>query len=99
MNSYLLRASVLALAIAAPAAAHAYQPGDFIVRAGVAPDHPSTKGVEKTFASTAAKRTFEYFLNVEIGKHINHDELLDHYGAVIYAHGASSDTRTRGSDA
>ncbi len=62
-----------------------------LVRAGVAPDHPSTKGVEKTFASTAAKRTFEYFLNVEIGTHINHDELLDHYGAVIYAHGASTD--------
>ncbi|MCZ4551658.1 FAD-dependent oxidoreductase [Gordonia rubripertincta] len=62
-----------------------------LVRAGVAPDHPSTKGVEKTFAATAAKRTFEYFLNVEIGKHISHDELLGHYGAVIYAHGASTD--------
>lgn len=62
-----------------------------LVRAGVAPDHPSTKGVEKTFAATAAKRTFEYFLNVEVGKHINHDELMDHYGAVIYAHGASAD--------
>jgi ferredoxin--NADP+ reductase len=62
-----------------------------LVRAGVAPDHPSTKGVEKTFAATAAKRTFEYYLNVEVGKHLNHDELLDHYGAVIYAHGASTD--------
>ena len=62
-----------------------------LVRAGVAPDHPSTKGVEKTFAATAAKRTFEYYLNVEVGKHLDHDELLDHYGAVIYAHGASTD--------
>ena len=62
-----------------------------LVRAGVAPDHPSTKGVEKTFASTAAKATFEYFLHVEMGKHLNHDELTDHYGAVVYAHGASSD--------
>jgi outer membrane protein len=41
MNSYLLRASVLALAIAAPAAAQAYQPGDFIVRAGVAHVEPN----------------------------------------------------------
>lgn len=40
MNSYLLRASVLALAIAAPAA-QAYQPGDFIVRAGVAHVEPN----------------------------------------------------------
>jgi ferredoxin/flavodoxin---NADP+ reductase len=62
-----------------------------LVRAGVAPDHPSTKGVEKTFASTAAKRTFEYFLNVEVGKHLDHSDLTDHYGAVIYAHGASTD--------
>ncbi len=64
-----------------------------LVRAGVAPDHPSTKAVEKTFAAIAAKSTFEYFLNVEIGKHIKHDELLNHYGAIIYAHGASSDKR------
>ncbi|OZG26091.1 ferredoxin [Williamsia sp. 1138] len=59
-----------------------------LVRAGVAPDHQSTKGVEKAFTATAAKRTFQYFLNVEVGKHITHSELLNHYGAVIYAHGA-----------
>ncbi|GAA1886114.1 FAD-dependent oxidoreductase [Williamsia serinedens] len=64
-----------------------------LVRAGVAPDHPSTKGVEKTFAATANKRTFEYFLNVEVGTHVTHDELLAHYGAVIYAVGASTDRR------
>ncbi len=36
MNTSLLRASLCALALAVPAAAQAYQPGDFIVRAGVA---------------------------------------------------------------
>ncbi|WP_109514266.1 OmpW/AlkL family protein [Pseudomonas ovata] len=36
MNTSLLRASLCALALAIPAAAQAYQPGDFIVRAGVA---------------------------------------------------------------
>ena len=30
-------------------------------------------------------------LNVEVGKHISHEELLDHHHAVIYAVGASSD--------
>lgn len=64
-----------------------------LVRAGVAPDHPSTKGVEKQFAATANKKTFEYFLNVEVGTHVSHDELLAHYSAVIYAVGASTDKK------
>lgn len=64
-----------------------------LVRAGVAPDHPSTKQVEKTFAAIAAKKSFEYFLNVEVGRHVSTDELRERYGAVIYAHGASTDKR------
>ncbi|GAC67843.1 putative ferredoxin--NADP(+) reductase [Gordonia soli NBRC 108243] len=64
-----------------------------LVRAGVAPDHAPTKGVEKTFAATAGKRNFDYFLNVEVGKHISHDELTDRYHAVVYAVGASTDKR------
>ncbi|QXV99948.1 MULTISPECIES: FAD-dependent oxidoreductase [Rhodococcus] len=64
-----------------------------LVRAGVAPDHPSTKQVEKTFASVASKKSFEYFLNVEVGRHVSADELRERYGAVIYAHGASADKR------
>jgi ferredoxin--NADP+ reductase len=47
--------------------------------------------VEKTFAKVAAKKSFEYFLNVEVGKHVDHDQLKSRYGAVIYAHGASTD--------
>ena len=64
-----------------------------LVRLGVAPDHSATKGVEKTFAAVAAKRNFDYFLNVEVGKHITHDELVQRYHAVIYAVGASTDKR------
>ncbi|TSD49426.1 ferredoxin [Rhodococcus sp. KBS0724] len=64
-----------------------------LVRAGVAPDHPSTKQVEKTFAAIAARKSFEYFLNVEVGRHVSTDELRERYGAVIYAHGASTDKR------
>lgn len=64
-----------------------------LVRAGVAPDHAATKGVESTFAATAAKRNFAYFLNVEVGKHISHADLEDRYHAVIYAVGAATDKR------
>ncbi len=41
MNKHLLRASVVALAIAAPVAAQAYEKGDFIVRAGAAHVQPN----------------------------------------------------------
>ncbi|WLP92011.1 FAD-dependent oxidoreductase [Gordonia sp. NB41Y] len=64
-----------------------------LVRAGVAPDHAATKGVESTFASVAAKKNFTYFLNVEVGKHISQDELADRYNAVVYASGAPTDKR------
>lgn len=64
-----------------------------LVRAGVAPDHPSTKGVERAFASTAARKSFRYLLNVEVGKHVTHAELTSRYGAVIYSSGASTDNR------
>ncbi|MFH7456977.1 outer membrane protein OmpW, partial [Pseudomonas syringae pv. tagetis] len=40
MNKHLLLASVVALAITAQVAAHAYEPGDFFVRSGVAHVQP-----------------------------------------------------------
>ncbi|MGV9669107.1 FAD-dependent oxidoreductase [Gordonia sp. NPDC003504] len=64
-----------------------------LVRAGVAPDHAATKGVEAGFATVAAKKNFSYFLNVEVGKHITQDELAERYHAVIYAVGAPTDKR------
>ncbi|MEV0341426.1 FAD-dependent oxidoreductase [Nocardia sp. NPDC050713] len=64
-----------------------------LVRAGVAPDHPSTKGVERAFASIAASTSFRYLLNVEVGKHVMHADLTSRYGAVIYSSGASTDNR------
>jgi outer membrane protein len=57
MNSYLLRASVLALAITAPAVAHAYQPGDFIVRAGVAHVEPNEDSGEVKLDGTRVSGT------------------------------------------
>jgi len=59
-----------------------------LVRAGVAPDHQATKGITVLFDRIGDARGFSYYLNVEVGKHISHDELLDHHHAVVYAVGA-----------
>ncbi|MDX2356506.1 FAD-dependent oxidoreductase [Dietzia sp. PP-33] len=62
-----------------------------LVRAGVAPDHAATKGVERTFAATASRDEFRYFLNVEVGVDVTLDELRARYHAVIVATGAAAD--------
>ncbi|WP_329410200.1 FAD-dependent oxidoreductase [Nocardia vinacea] len=64
-----------------------------LVRAGVAPDHPGTKSVSSMFETAFRRDTLQYRLNVEVGKHISHQELLAHHHAVIYAVGASTDRR------
>ncbi|MFX0576203.1 FAD-dependent oxidoreductase [Nocardia nepalensis] len=64
-----------------------------LVRAGVAPDHPGTKTVSGLFESAFRRETLQYYLNVEVGTHITHEELLAHHHAVLYAVGASSDRR------
>ncbi|WP_225732425.1 MULTISPECIES: FAD-dependent oxidoreductase [unclassified Nocardia] len=62
-----------------------------LVRAGVAPDHAETKLVAGMFESAFRRETLQYYLNVEVGKHISHEELLAHHHAVIYAVGAATD--------
>ncbi|MGY0499595.1 FAD-dependent oxidoreductase [Nocardia sp. FBN12] len=64
-----------------------------LVRAGVAPDHAGTKSVTSMFETAFRRDTLQYYLNVEIGNHLTHDELLRHHHAVIYAAGASTDRR------
>ena len=64
-----------------------------LVRAGVAPDHQSTKGVTRLFDRTTRRRGFTFYLNIEVGKHVSHAELLEHHHAVLYAVGAPSDRR------
>lgn len=61
-----------------------------LVRAGVAPDHQGTKSVTKLFQWCSAQPNFTYYLNVEIGKDLSHEELTTHYHAVLYSYGASS---------
>lgn len=64
-----------------------------LVRAGVAPDHQNTKRVTRLFERVAGHDRFRFYLNVEIGEHLSHDDLLAHHHAVLYAVGAPDDRR------
>ena len=64
-----------------------------LVRLGVAPDHENIKAVSRAFEKTASKPGFRFFGNVEIGRDVSHEELLELYGAVVYSVGAQTDRR------
>ncbi len=62
-----------------------------LVRAGVAPDHQSTKNVSRTFERTALEEGVGYFGNVEVGRDVGLDELRRLYDAVVLAVGGPLD--------
>ena len=62
-----------------------------LVRAGVAPDHPNTKLITKRFASVLARSNVTCFFNVDVGRDVSIDEVLQHHHALIWAGGAASD--------
>jgi ferredoxin--NADP+ reductase len=64
-----------------------------LVRAGVAPDHQNTKRVTRLFDRVSGHRHFRFYLNVEVGEHLGHADLLAHHHAVLYAVGAPDDRR------
>ncbi|GAA3895513.1 FAD-dependent oxidoreductase [Streptomyces gulbargensis] len=64
-----------------------------LVRYGVAPDHPSTKGAGETLARFHTHPRARLRLGVEIGRDVSAEELAAHHDAVIYAVGAPSDRR------
>jgi ferredoxin/flavodoxin---NADP+ reductase len=64
-----------------------------LVRLGVAPDHPKIKSVSRAFEKIAMQPGFRFLGNVEVGRDVTHEELLEHYDAVLYAVGAQSDRR------
>lgn len=66
-----------------------------LARAGVAPDHWETKEISEVFRRIASRPGFAFHLNVEVGKDLTHEELMEHHHAVIYATGAMQD-RTLG---
>ncbi|MFJ2089464.1 FAD-dependent oxidoreductase [Streptomyces sp. NPDC087901] len=64
-----------------------------LVRYGVAPDHPATKGVGEAFARFHSHPRVRMFLGVEVGRDLTAVELAAHHDAVIYAVGASTARR------
>src|SRR3954471_12573122 len=64
-----------------------------LVRLGVAPDHPKIKSVSRAFEKIALQPGFRFLGNVEVGRDVTHDDLLDLYDAVVYAVGAQTDRR------
>src|SRR5438105_10234303 len=64
-----------------------------LVRLGVAPDHPKIKSVSRAFEKIAARPGFRFIGNVEVPRHLSHDDLARLYDAVVYAVGAQTDRR------
>jgi ferredoxin--NADP+ reductase len=64
-----------------------------LVRLGVAPDHPQLKTVSRAFEKIAARPGFRFLGNVEVGRDVTHDELVELYDAVVYAVGSQTDRR------
>jgi ferredoxin--NADP+ reductase len=54
-----------------------------LVRLGVAPDHPKLKSASRAFEKTARLEGFRFLGNVEVGRDLSHDELLDLYHAAV----------------
>ncbi len=62
-----------------------------LVRSGVAPDHPKIKSVTRIYEKTASHPRFRFFGNVELGRDISREELVEHYHAIVYATGSAAD--------
>ncbi|MDF0529853.1 4Fe-4S binding protein [Tsukamurella sp. 8F] len=61
-----------------------------LVRAGVAPDHPGTKGVLKGFDLMYRHPRVTVATNIEVGRDVSPAEIDEYFDAVIYGVGASS---------
>ncbi|MAR79461.1 MAG: pyridine nucleotide-disulfide oxidoreductase [Rhodospirillaceae bacterium] len=63
-----------------------------LIRAGVAPDHQTTKKVTKSFEKVALNESCNFFGNVHLGNDISIEELKTIYDVLIIATGADSDS-------
>jgi NADPH-dependent glutamate synthase beta subunit-like oxidoreductase len=64
-----------------------------LIRAGVAPDHQSSKKIAKIFERTAQSPQVRFLGNVEVGRDVSIAELRGLYDAVVLATGAPKDRR------
>lgn len=63
----------------------------FVVRYGVAPDHPEVKNVINTFSKTAQNPNFKFYGNLALGKDISLKTLRELYDVVILCYGTDID--------
>jgi ferredoxin--NADP+ reductase len=64
-----------------------------LVRAGVAPDHQGTKAVVRQFERLLAQPDLRFAGNIEVGRDISWEDLIEHYDAVIVATGMVIDRK------
>lgn len=64
-----------------------------LVRGGVAPDHQSTKAVQRVFERIARREGVRFLGHVEVGRDVSYDELKARYDAVVVAIGCPVDRR------
>lgn len=64
-----------------------------LVRKGVAPDNPKIREVSKAFDNIANNPRVAYFGNVDVGKDISIEEMLNYYDAIIIACGMETSQR------
>ena len=64
-----------------------------LVRGGVAPDHQRIKTVARVFAATAARPSFRFLGNVQLGRDVQVEDLRRHYHQILYATGNEADRR------
>ena len=62
-----------------------------LVRYGVAPDHPSIKYIAGALEKTLDNPEIHLYADVEFGKDVNLDDLLERYDVVLFATGAVDD--------
>ncbi|PLS26654.1 glutamate synthase [Bifidobacterium anseris] len=62
-----------------------------LVRYGVAPDHPSIKFIASALEKTLDNPNIHLYCDVEFGKDVTIDDLLERYDAVLFATGAIKD--------
>jgi ferredoxin--NADP+ reductase len=64
-----------------------------LVRGGVAPDHQTTKRVDRKYTETIGSSGVRFVGNVELGRDVSLAELSEIYDAVVLAYGAPYDKK------
>ena len=64
-----------------------------LVRGGVAPDHQKIKSVTRAYHKTAQHPAFQFYGNVELGKHMQVEDFRKHYHQICYTIGTQTDRK------